>query len=120
MIVLTNGMQFFNKIYNRISECEQLSFLETGVLLPNILENFNEKLNENVAELEFRILRRITETQYHADDLYECKLDELKYNRYSDILPCNINYFFIAQYSQANEGSNKSTTWKYKNFLYKR
>jgi len=72
-----------------------LKNLEKGILLEKLEETYKEKIEKKICEAEFRILRRITETQFHTEDLYDCENDEYKHNRYSDVLPCILNYLLI-------------------------
>lgn len=83
-------------------DCEELSVLEKGIPLETLQETVKERLANRVTDVEFRILRRITETQFHTEDLYDCKIEEYKYNRYSDILPCR----FGRKHRQADESGD--------------
>ncbi|CAD8122722.1 unnamed protein product [Paramecium sonneborni] len=51
------------------------------------IAEFSEQIQNRDQEMEFRILRRLTETQYHNDNLYDFHPDILKLNRYSNIIP---------------------------------
>ncbi|CAD8115803.1 unnamed protein product [Paramecium sonneborni] len=49
--------------------------------------HFSQELLKRDLEMEFRLLRRLTETQYHNDNLFDFHPDIQKLNRYNNIIP---------------------------------
>lgn len=77
---------------------KDLLSLEEGIPIVN----FAEEMQKRNKEMEFRvflvfdflihffqIIRRITETQHHNDNLEDYHPDKAKHNRYGNIIPCN-------------------------------
>ncbi|CAD8197833.1 unnamed protein product [Paramecium octaurelia] len=62
---------------------DDLINMEKGISIAE----FSEQIQNRDQEMEFRILRRLTETQYHNENLYDFHPDILKLNRYGNILP---------------------------------
>ncbi|CAK81370.1 unnamed protein product, partial (macronuclear) [Paramecium tetraurelia] len=62
---------------------DDLINMEKGISIAE----FTEQSQNRDQEMEFRILRRLTETQYHNENLYDFHPDILKLNRYGNILP---------------------------------
>ncbi|KAL4437915.1 hypothetical protein ABPG74_001086 [Tetrahymena malaccensis] len=69
--------------YSWVTKMSDIQLIEQGI---NILE-FSDKISKRNPDMEFRLIRRITETQFHNEQLkdYEPKLNKL--NRYNNILP---------------------------------
>lgn len=66
-----------------VTKMSDIQLIEQGI---NILE-FADKISKRNPDMEFRLIRRITETQFHNEQLkdYEPKLNKM--NRYNNILP---------------------------------
>lgn len=94
-------------------DCEEINKIEEGIFLDKLQETIMDRLHSKIIEAEFRILRRITETQYHTEDLYENQIEDHKLNRYPDILPCIFIVAFIDKQTIVKllrePGSSKST-----------
>ncbi|KRX10524.1 hypothetical protein PPERSA_01536 [Pseudocohnilembus persalinus] len=69
--------------YKWVAENKDINLINQGV--PLVL--FNKLTPKRNTEFEYRIIRRITETQFHNDKLIDFKPNLAKLNRYSNIIP---------------------------------
>ncbi|CAK65110.1 unnamed protein product (macronuclear) [Paramecium tetraurelia] len=69
--------------YEWVMGYPELASIEKGIPITE----FSDQIQSRDQEMEFRILRRLTETQYHNDNLYDFHPDILKLNRYNNIIP---------------------------------
>ncbi|CAG9323862.1 unnamed protein product [Blepharisma stoltei] len=84
--------------YKFITEHTELSELEAGIPYREFF--FHSKARDK--ELEFRVLKRITETRKHAECLVENSAMTCSMNRYADILPYKDTLVHIPGYSYIN------------------
>lgn len=73
--------------YEFIEMDPDLKYIEAPVKV----ENFKANMNKRNFELEFGLLRRLTENKKQVERLKEYNPEVTKLNRYPNILPCNIN-----------------------------
>lgn len=102
-----------------MADCGELRMLEKGVPLESLGSVLAERIQDKVADIEFRVLRRITETQFHTEDLHECAAEEHKYNRYSDVIPCTPPRL-ILRLSQADQSEDKPGAGEREERIHKR
>lgn len=69
-----------------VNECEDLKIIAEGIRLDKI----TDALKNRDIEMEFRILIRITETNFHTKKIVDYCPESMKLNRYSSVLPCRI------------------------------
>lgn len=70
--------------YKLITEQPDLKNLEDGINLSEFEENSEKRLKD----MEFRVLRRITETNLHTERLVDFTPYSATQNRYNNIIPC--------------------------------
>ncbi len=70
--------------YKYVEMNTDLQFIEK----PIDIEEFKENMNKRNFELEYKLLRRLTESQMHAQCLKEYNPEIAKLNRYASIIPC--------------------------------
>ena len=70
--------------YKYIEMNADLQYIEK----PIEIEAFRDNMNKRNFELEFKVLRRLTESQMHAQCLKEYNPEIAKLNRYNNIIPC--------------------------------
>ncbi|CAD8082931.1 unnamed protein product [Paramecium primaurelia] len=85
--------------------------IEKGI--PIIL--FNSEVQKRDLEMEFRLLRRLTETQYHNENLHDFNPDIQKLNRYNNIIPFKHSIVKLKQEGEDEE--NLKDTYINANFI---
>jgi hypothetical protein len=68
-----------------VNECEDLK----NIAKPISLDMISDAIKNRDIEMEFRILIRITETNFHTKKIVDYCPQSMKLNRYASVLPCN-------------------------------
>jgi len=71
--------------YPYIEKCEDLAYIQKGVKL----KNFKDNMNKRNLELEFKLLRRLTENQTYTEHFRAYNPEITKFDRYQSIVPFN-------------------------------
>ncbi|CAK58016.1 unnamed protein product (macronuclear) [Paramecium tetraurelia] len=77
--------------------------------------HFNSEIQKRDLEMEFRLLRRLTETQYHNENLHDFNPDIQKLNRYNNIIPFKHSIVKLKQ--EAEDEENLKDTYINANFI---
>jgi len=93
--VLIEGPERANDFtFRLIEKCKDLQILEKGI----DVENFHNKLRDRKFDMEFRILCRMTQSQFHFDNLEKhFDIEFKKLNRYKEVLPFKHNLIKLPQ-----------------------
>lgn len=109
------GKEFNNDFsFEWVQGFEDLKIIEKGIRL----KNFSEEIQKRDFEMEFRVLnnnifhyfqllRRLTETQYHNENLFDFHPDIQRLNRYNNILP--FKHSIVTLKNEEDEDSLKET-----------
>ncbi|CAD8117298.1 unnamed protein product [Paramecium sonneborni] len=76
---------------------------------------FNQEMLKRDLEMEFRLQRRLTETQYHNENLHDFNPDIQKLNRYNNIIPFKHSIVKLKQ--EGDDEENLKDTYINANFI---
>ena len=70
--------------YKYVEMNSDLQFIER----PIAIDEFKTDMSKRNFEIEFRLIRRLTESQMHVQCLKDYNPEVTKLNRYNNIIPC--------------------------------
>ncbi|CAK57485.1 unnamed protein product (macronuclear) [Paramecium tetraurelia] len=97
--------------YEWVKGNTELVAIEKGI---SVL-HFSQELLKRDLEMEFRLLRRLTETQYHNDNLFDFHPDVQKLNRYNNIIL--FKHSIVKLRSEGDEEENLRECYINANFI---
>ncbi|CAD8205399.1 unnamed protein product [Paramecium octaurelia] len=97
--------------YDWVQGKAELVTIEKGI---SVL-HFSQELLKRDLEMEFRLLRRLTETQYHNDNLFDFHPDVQRLNRYNNIIP--FKHSIVKLKSEGDEEENLKESYINANFI---
>eukprot|EP01017_Pseudomicrothorax_dubius_P006775 TRINITY_DN119_c0_g1_i2.p1 TRINITY_DN119_c0_g1~~TRINITY_DN119_c0_g1_i2.p1 ORF type:complete len:359 (+),score=57.07 TRINITY_DN119_c0_g1_i2:318-1394(+) len=95
-----------------IEENEDLRAIETGIPI----DRFDEGMNLRNREVEFRIVRRVTETVHHSHELVEYNPSYNQLNRYKNVIPYKHSMVNLAK-GIDGEDNNPAETYINANYI---